>query len=79
MASMGDSCCSHGRKKPAHGRWKEREEWLSDVLQAWMQPSLKYFFFFFAALDLHCCMWAFSSCGEYGLLIAVASVVENAL
>ena len=41
-----------------------------------------------AALGLHCCAWAFSSCGErgllfvavHGLLIAVASlVVEHGL
>ena len=38
-----------------------------------------------AALGLHCCMWAFSSCGEHGLLfvvghgllIAVASLVAE--
>ena len=46
------------------------------------------FFFFLAALGLHCCAWAFSSCGEWGLLfiavhrllIAVDSlVVEHRL
>ena len=45
-------------------------------------------YLFLAALCLHCCMWAFSSCGERGLLfvvvrgllIAVASlVVEHRL
>ena len=38
-----------------------------------------------AALGLRCCMWAFSSCGErgllfvavHGLLIAVASLVAE--
>ena len=31
---------------------------------------------FLAALGLHCCMWAFSSCGEQGLLfIAVRGLV----
>ena len=38
-----------------------------------------------AALSLRCCTWAFSSCGEWGLLfiamhgllIAVASLVED--
>ena len=46
--------------------------------------SSDFFFFFFkfmAALGLHCCAWAFSSCGERGplfiavcwFLIAVAS------
>ena len=49
----------------------------------------KLFFFlinyFMAALDLRCCTWAFSSCGEWGLLfiamrgflIAVASLVAE--
>ena len=40
-----------------------------------------YYYFFLAALGLRCCAWAFSSCGERGLLfvavrgllIAVAS------
>ena len=40
-------------------------------------PSLLFFchsapFFFFllsVALSLHCCTWAFSSCGEQGLLL----------
>ena len=27
-----------------------------------------YFILFLAALGLHCCAWAFSSCGEQGLL-----------
>ena len=49
---------------------------------------LKNFIYFLAMLGLHCCMWAFSSCGEWGLLfvavhgllIAVASlVVEHGL
>ena len=26
------------------------------------------FFFFFGCTGLHCCMWAFSSCGQWGLL-----------
>ena len=28
-------------------------------------------YLFLAALGLHCCAWAFSSCGEQGLLFAV--------
>ena len=48
----------------------------------------KVIYLFLSALDLCCCMWAFSSCGERGLLfiavcgllIAVASlVVEHGL
>ena len=43
------------------------------------------FFFFLAALGLCCCAWAFSSCGErgllfiavHGLLIAVASLAAG--
>ena len=43
------------------------------------------FYLFLAALGLHCCAWAFSSCGEQGLLfiavrgllIAVASLVAE--
>ena len=43
------------------------------------------FILFLAVLGLHCCMWAFSSCGEqgllftvvHGLLIAVASLVAE--
>ena len=42
-------------------------------------------YLFLAALGLHCCPWAFSSCGERGLLfvvvcgllIAVASLVAE--
>ena len=45
------------------------------------------FIYFLAALGLHCCARAFSSCGEQGLpfvevrglLIAVASLVEDRL
>ena len=32
-----------------------------------------------AVVGLHCCMWAFSSCGEFRLLIVVASLVEHGL
>ena len=43
------------------------------------------FILFLAALGLHCCTWAFSSCGErgllfiamHGLLTAVASLVAE--
>ena len=46
---------------------------------------LFYLFLFVAALGLRCCLWAFSSCGEQGLLfvavrgllIAVASLVAE--
>ena len=52
-----------------------------------MSPALAggFFFLFLAALGLHCCAWAFSSCGKQGLpfvavrglLIAVASFVAE--
>ena len=32
-----------------------------------------YLFLFLAVLCLHCCAWAFSSCGEQGLLFIVVS------
>ena len=70
-------------------------EWYSTV---WMYHNVSIHFLFFpflflnpypyAALSLHCCTWAFSSCGErgllfvamHGLLIAMASlVVEHGL
>ena len=44
-----------------------------------------FIYLFMAALGLHCCAWAFSSCGEqgllfiavHGLLIAAASLVAE--
>ena len=32
---------------------------------------LKNFYLFLAVLGLRCCVWAFSSCGERGLLFVV--------
>ena len=32
---------------------------------------LKFIYLFLAALGLHCCTWAFSSCGEQVLLFVV--------
>ena len=57
-----------------------------EVLSVWVDISVKtfiYLFIFLAALGLRCCAWAFSRCGERGLLfvavrgllIAVASLV----
>ena len=52
----------------------------------WVAFSFSFFsFFLLAASGLHCCMWAFSSCGEpgllfvevHGLLIVVASLVAE--
>ena len=44
-------------------------------------------YLFLASLGLHCCMWAFSSCGEqgflfvavHGLLTAVASLLLQSM
>ena len=33
--------------------------------------KINLFILFLAALGLHCCVWAFSSCGEWGLLFVV--------
>ena len=62
-----------------------------EQLLPWSFVSLTFFFFnkfiylFLAALGLHCCVQAFASCGErgllfiavHGLLIAVASLVAE--
>ena len=57
--------------------------WRRKVLEVYLFIYLIYLFL--AALGLCCCVWAFSSCGERGLLfvvvcgllIAVASLVEE--
>ena len=36
-----------------------------------MRVAAQYFFFFLATLGLRCCVRAFSSCGEQGLLFLV--------
>ena len=33
-----------------------------------------FIYLFLAVLGLHCCMWAFSSCGEQGLLFVVVHI-----
>ena len=48
-----------------------------------LKKFIYFIYLFLAALGLHCCVWAFSSCGKqellfvavHGLLLAVASVV----
>ena len=37
-----------------------------------------YIYLFLAALGLRCCAWAFSSCGEQGLLFVVVRVLLTA-
>ena len=56
------------------------------VLNQFLLLFLKIIYLFLAALDLHCCAWAFSRCewgllsvAVHGLLIAVASLVEQGL
>ena len=57
--------------------------WRRKVLEVYLFIYLIYLFL--AALGLCCCVWAFSSCGERGLLfvvvcgllIAVSSLVEE--
>ena len=39
-------------------------------------PSPK-FFFFLAALRLHCCLWAFSTCGERRLLCSCGAQASH--
>ena len=36
-----------------------------------IQTPLHFFFFFLVALGLCCCLWAFSSCSKWGLLLVV--------
>ena len=66
-----------------------------DTLPSWLNSfwSILFYLFLFiyfvylflAALGLHCCVWAFSSCGEWGLLfvavcrllIEMASIVVD--
>ena len=54
-------------------------------LNPFFYKFIYFIYVFLAALGLHCCAWAFSSCGERGLLfvavrrllIAVASLVAE--
>ena len=62
--------------------------WIVDLLTIFFIVGWSFSFFkktFLAALDLHCLAWAFSSCGDqgllfaarHGLLIAMASLVAE--
>ena len=79
-----------------HGMWDLPRPGLEPVSLHWQVDSFLFFkrnplkkiYLFLAALGLRCCAWAFSSCGERGLLfvavrgllIAVSSLVaENRL
>ena len=44
---------------------------------SFLRDSLYFSLFIFGRTVLCCCMWAFSSCGEQGLLFAVASLVAE--
>ena len=61
-------------------------DYVSMVIMSFSTFLLKfYLFYFLAALGLHCCARAFSSCGEWGLLfvavhgllVVVASLVAE--
>ena len=76
-------------------RWRENIKLSNAILSDWLNftfeaPDLFFFinlfiYLFLAALGLRCCAWAFSSCGERGLLfvlvrgllIVVASLVAE--
>ena len=55
------------------------------ILFKLFKKIIYFIYLFLAALGLCCCVWAFSSCGKWGLLfivvrgllIAVASLVEE--
>ena len=59
-------------------------QWYLTVFLGFLKIYL-FIYLFLAVLGLHCCAWAFSSCGERGLLfvavrgllIAVASLVAE--
>ena len=52
------------------------EQWMchSEVV-----PFKRYVFIFLAVLGLHYCVWAFSSCGEWGLLSVAVCVLLIAM
>ena len=67
----------------------QQQQWVHNRISPLLNDALfkkkKLIYLFLAALGLHCCMRAFSSCGERGLLfvgvrgllIAVASLVAE--
>ena len=41
--------------------------------------KIYFIYLFLAVLGLHCCAWAFSTCGEQGLLFLVVRVLLTAV
>ena len=80
MAASGGRNCGWGQETPF-----SLCTFLSCVQITILKKFNLFIFIFLAALCLHCCMRAFSSCGEQGLLfivvcgllIAVASLVAE--
>ena len=61
---------------------------LKFILSTFFFFTLFYYFLFLVVLDLHCCIWAFSSCSKRGplfvvvggrLIAVVSLVVEHRL
>ena len=83
VAARGLLCC--GMRTLSCGMHMRSSSLTRDQTRALYTEGAWSPFFFLAVLDLHCCVWAFSSCGEWGLLfvavlgllIAVASLVAQ--
>ena len=58
-----------GRAQPSR-QWASSTEW-PHLLPGFVPDVLLLFIYLFFALGLRCCAWAFSSCGERGLLFVV--------
>ena len=80
--------CSSIGLKPHNSHWvlnPQAGTQTQPKLRLGLEPTVFYLFTFLAALSLHCCARAFSSCGErgllfvvvHGLLIVVASLVAE--
>ena len=62
---------SNGKPLEGLGKWGTR----SNLFFILFFIYLLFIYLFLAALGLHCCTRAFSSCGEWGLLIAVRGLL----
>ena len=63
---MGDAVFNSGNSQKSPGSL-----YLLWFLQGPLSFFFKFIYSFFSALGLRCCTWAFSSCCERGLLLAV--------
>ena len=61
---------THGSKNPEHPNIENQSPHFSND-PCFLGFFYKFIYLFLAALGLHCCMQAFSSCGEQGLLFIV--------